>query len=119
MKISLITTTYNCAGTLNDFLDSVASQTHDDIEHWVIDGCSSNGTVALVESRHQDLSGMISEPDNGIYDALNKDFALFTSDIIGILHSDDRFYDFNTLARVVGAFEDPSVDYVYGDIEMV
>ena len=119
MKLSLITATYNCVETLADCLDSVSSQTYDDIEHWVIDGGSTDGTVAFVESRYQQLARMVSEPDEGTYDALNKGLARVTGEVVGLLHADDVFADSEVLSRVVAAFEDPAVEAVYGDLEYV
>ena len=119
MKISLITATHNCTETLGDCLQSVALQTHDDIEHWVIDGGSTDGTVALVESRRQQLAGVISEPDEGTYDALNKGLARVTGEVVGLLHADDVFADATVLSQVAAAFEDPAVEAVYGDLMYV
>ena len=119
MKISLITATYNCAETLSDCLESVASQTHDDIEHWLIDGGSTDDTLALVESRRQQLAGVISEPDEGTYDALNKGLARVTGEVVGLLHADDVFADATVLSQVAAAFEDPAVEAVYGDLMYV
>lgn len=115
----MITVTYNCEELVRECLASVSSQSHPDVEHVVIDGASTDGTLNVLQDYCSQLGVLVSEPDNGIYDALNKGFALSTGDIVGILHSDDRFYDSTVLARVAEAFEDPSVDYVYGDIEMV
>ena len=119
MRITVITATYNCVSFIDGCLSSVASQSHPDIEHIVIDGASTDGTLDVLQAHREQLGVLVGEPDRGIYDALNKGFALSTGDIIGILHSDDRFYDSSILSRVAEAFGDPSVDYVYGDIEMV
>jgi glycosyltransferase involved in cell wall biosynthesis len=119
MKTSVITVCHNSIMVVRDCLSSVASQSHPDVEHIVIDGASTDGTLDVLQSHRTQLAALISEQDNGIYDALDKGFALSTGDIVGILHSDDRFYCSTVLARVAEAFEDSSVDYVYGDIEMV
>lgn len=119
MKISIITVTYNCSEVLKGCLGSIASQSYTDIEHVVIDGASTDGTLEVLHKHRSQIAVHISEPDNGIYDALNKGFAICSGDVVGILHSDDRFYDSTVLARVAEAFKDLSVDYVYGDIEMV
>ena len=119
MKLSLITATYNCAGTLGDCLESVASQTHDDIEHWIIDGGSTDGTLALVESRQQQVAGVVSEPDEGTYDALNKGLARVTGEVVGLLHADDVLAGPTVLSQVAAAFEDPAVEAVYGDLVYV
>jgi glycosyltransferase len=100
-------------------LRSVAEQTHPDIEHVIIDGSSRDNTLALVSQYGAHVAKVVSERDSGIYDALNKGFKLSTGDLVGILHSDDFFHDSSVLECVARAFEDPSIDYVYGDIQMI
>ncbi|XOV91141.1 MAG: glycosyltransferase family 2 protein [Bacteroidota bacterium] len=125
MKISIVTVTYNSANTLQGTLDSVNSQTYPNIEHILIDGASTDGTVDLIKkstARSDDSQTgykWISEPDQGMYDALNKGIAMVSGDIIGILNSDDRFHDETILEQVAQAFEDPEVDAIYGDIRFV
>ena len=119
MKISVITATWNCVGTLGDCLDSVASQQWRDREHLVIDGASTDGTVALLDSRREQLAVVLSEPDRGIYDALNKGIARATGDVVGFLHADDVLADERVLSRVAACFEDRDVDAVYGDLVYV
>ena len=81
MKISVVTATWNCATTLGDCLDSVAAQSHPDREHIVIDGASQDGTLAQLQARRSQLAVLLSEPDRGIYDALNKGIARATGDV--------------------------------------
>lgn len=119
MKLSIITATYNAADTLADSLRSVAEQTHPDVEHWVIDGGSSDGTLAVVAANGARVAGFISERDEGIYDALNKGVRLVTGDIVGFLHADDLYADNDVLADVARAFANPAVDAVYGDLTYV
>jgi len=119
MKISIITATWNCAETVGDCLDSVAAQTWPDREHVVIDGASRDATVEVLESRRTQLSVLVSEPDRGIYDALNKGIARSSGDVIGFLHADDVYAGPDILARVAGAFADPSVAAVHGDLQYV
>ena len=119
MKVSLITSTYNSADTLLDTLESVRRQTHDDIEYIVIDGASKDGTLDLLEQNLDIIAVLRSEPDKGIYDALNKGIAIATGEIVGLLHSDDVFASENVLAEVVKLFENTSCDAVYGDLEYV
>lgn len=119
MKISVVTATYNSAATLADCLDSVRDQTHAEIEHVVIDGASRDGTLALIESRRERIAVLVSEPDGGIYDALNKGLARATGEVVGFLHSDDFYPAADVLAQVARAFADPAVDAVYGDLEYV
>jgi glycosyltransferase involved in cell wall biosynthesis len=119
MKISVITITWNCASTIADCLDSVASQIYSNREHVVIDGASTDGTVDILRSREGQLGVLVSEPDNGIYDALNKGIARATGDVVGFLHADDVYASPEILAHVAAAFADPSVCAVYGDLQYV
>lgn len=119
MKITVITATYNAASTISDCLASVARQTHRHIEHWVIDGGSTDGTQTVVERYREKLSGFVSEPDRGIYDALNKGVIRSSGDVIGFLHSDDVYASDEVLAKIDAAFADPAVEAVYGDLVYV
>ena len=117
VKISVITVSYNSAATIADTVRSVASQTHPDIEHLVIDGRSADDTVRVVEAhRHPNLV-LSSEPDKGIYDAMNKGLSRATGEVIGFLNADDFYADAQVLARVAKAFEDdPRVEACFGDL---
>lgn len=119
MRISVVTATYNCADTVVHALDSVASQRDVDIEHLVIDGGSRDGTVDLLNARRGQLAHLVSEPDRGIYDALNKGIARARGDVVGFLHADDVYADARVLADVAAAFADPAVQAVYGDLQYV
>lgn len=119
ITISVITATYNRADTVVGALASVAGQTWPNVEHIVIDGASTDGTLQLIEAQRERLAVLVSEPDGGIYDALNKGLALATGDVVGLLHSDDAYADARVLERVAQAFADPAVDGVYGDLDYV
>ena len=119
MKISVITATYNCAGTLRTTLESMQSQTHPDIEHLVIDGGSKDDTMALVKGWTGHPLTWESGKDKGIYDALNKGIAKASGDVIGFLHADDVLQDAGVLSKIAKAFEDPKVQAVYGDLVYV
>ena len=119
MKISVITAVYNNRDTIADALDSVLTQTHGDVELIVIDGGSTDGTLEILRHYADRISVLVSEPDNGIYDALNKGLQLATGEIVGFLHSDDVFADADALARIAKVFATPGVDAVYGDLEYV
>ncbi|NKI36444.1 glycosyltransferase [Wenzhouxiangella sp. XN79A] len=119
MKISVITATYNVAGTVQDCLDSVRGQGHGNVEHVVVDGASSDGTVELLEGHRDRIDRFVSEPDRGIYDALNKGVAMASGDVVGFLHADDVFSGSSVLSRVAGAFADDAVGAVYGDLQYV
>lgn len=116
MKISIITVTYNSAATIAGCIASVNKQTYPDIEHIVVDGASKDGTVEIIRSIANRVSQLISEPDKGIYDAMNKGIRMATGDVIGILNSDDFFTSKEVIAHIVSAFEKNEVDGVYGDI---
>jgi glycosyltransferase involved in cell wall biosynthesis len=119
LKISVITAAYNSAKTILDTLDAVAIQTHTDIEHLVIDGASKDGTIEIVRSHANPQIRLISEPDKGIYDAMNKGFALASGEIVGFLNSDDFYTDARVLEKIVNAFQDPAVDACYADLVYV
>jgi glycosyltransferase involved in cell wall biosynthesis len=120
MKISIITVTLNSASVINHCLDSVQHQKHDDIEHIIIDGVSTDGTLSLLESKREQFKFLISEPDKGIYDAMNKGIKVATGDIIGFLNSDDFYASNNVLSGVASIFKDNSyLDSCYADLAYV
>lgn len=120
MKISVITVCYNSAATIADTLSSVANQTWNDIEHIVIDGASTDGTQALIGRKGARVALVVSEPDAGIYDAMNKGLSLASGEVIAFLNADDIYADTNVLARVAKAFEDDShVEACFGDLVYV
>lgn len=119
MKISVITATYNSAATLVDCVKSVNSQSYENVEHVVVDGASTDGTLELVSSMAVRGLRMVSEPDEGIYDALNKGIACSSGEVVGFLHSDDFYPDCDTLRHVAAALADPSIQAVYGDLQYV
>jgi glycosyltransferase involved in cell wall biosynthesis len=115
MKISVITVCYNSAETIQDTLTSIASQDYPDVEHIVVDGGSKDETVAMVNAASS-VTRFISEPDNGIYDAMNKGIAMATGDIVGTLNADDFYIDNTVLSQIAAVFSDPSVDACYADL---
>lgn len=119
MKISLVTATFNSSATVADSLLSVSSQIYGDIEQIVVDGASSDITLKLVAEKGGRVAKVISEPDNGIYDAMNKGVKRSTGDIVGTLNADDVYADNQVLGRVAAAFADPAVDICYGDLVYV
>lgn len=116
MRVSIITAAYNAAATITDTLGSVAAQTHPDIEHIVVDGASRDGTQAIVQGHAQGVAHFISEPDRGIYDAMNKGVALATGDIIGFLNADDLYAHDRVVADVAAAMQADDLDALYGDV---
>ena len=120
MKISFITVVFNAVETIEDTLKSVIEQDHDDIEHLIIDGASTDGTMDIIDRYRDNLAGVISEPDQGIYDAMNKGIELASGEVIGTLNADDWYADSGVLSRVARAFtEEKNLDAVYGDIVYV
>ncbi|MDO1449810.1 glycosyltransferase family 2 protein [Rhodocytophaga aerolata] len=119
MKISIITVAYNSALTIDATIRSVLSQTYNDIEYILIDGNSSDGTQDIIASYGHPSIRWISEPDKGIYDAMNKGIAMATGDVIGILNSDDFYRDSQVLSHVAKAFLKTNADSVYGDLAYV
>ncbi|MEA3491676.1 MAG: glycosyltransferase family 2 protein [Campylobacterota bacterium] len=119
MKVSIITVVYNNKDTILDAIDSVLNQNYDDIEYIIIDGNSTDGTIDIIKSYGNKISQFISEPDSGIYDAMNKGIRLATGDVVGILNSDDFYIDDKVIGRVVGEFEEKGVDSLFADLVYV
>ena len=116
MKITIITVCYNSAKTIGHTLQSVSEQTHSDIEHIIIDGGSKDDTLAIILSEGAHVSRIVSESDNGIYDAMNKGIALASGEIVGFINADDFYASPNSLATVAAAFAKSSADSCYGDL---
>lgn len=123
MKFSLITVSYNSSQTIADTIESVLSQTYHDIEYIIVDGNSKDNTIEIVKSYEPLFNGRlrwISEPDNGLYDAMNKGIRMATGDIVGIINSDDLFCDSEAISKVVSVFKNDNVlDGVYADLYYV
>ena len=119
LTISIITAVFNREATIGHAIETVACQTHADVEHIVVDGASSDNTLPEIHCRRHSGLRVVSEPDKGIYDALNKGIALSTGEILGLMHSDDYFADDRVLSKVADAFADTSIDAVYGDLHYV
>lgn len=119
MKISIITVCFNAAETLGEALDSLARQNHPDIEHIVIDGGSTDGTLDLLKAGRGLVTQWQSAPDRGIYDAMNKGIALASGELVGTLNADDVYADETVLSQAAQAFADPTVDACYADLVYV
>lgn len=122
MKVSIITVTYNSAETLANTIESVYQQTYQDIEYWIIDGASHDSTVDIIRGNVERFQGRlhyISEPDKGIFDAMNKGIQRCQGDIIGTLNADDYFTSDDIIEEVVKSFSKKDVDVVYGDIHFI
>lgn len=119
LKISVITVSYNAAGTIERCIQSVISQDYNNIEYIIVDGRSTDGTLSVIEQYKKYITILISESDKGIYDAMNKGIGLAHGDIIGILNADDFFADHDILTVVSNAFANNNPDIVYGDLDYI
>ena len=122
MKISIITATYNSGSTVRDTIESVLNQTYKDIEYIIVDGVSKDNTLDIVreyEPRFEGKMRIISEPDKGIYDAMNKGINMATGDVVGILNSDDFYTSDFVLEKLISEMKSSNADAVYGDIHYV
>lgn len=116
MKISIITVCYNSAETIEKTFQSVAMQTYSNLEYIVIDGGSKDNTLAIIKKNTNLITKWISEPDKGLYDAMNKGIELATGDIIGILNSDDTFYNDSVLEELASFHSNHEIDASIGNI---
>ncbi|HHR6039176.1 TPA: glycosyltransferase family 2 protein [Providencia alcalifaciens] len=119
MKVSIITATYNSSQTILDTIKSLEEQTYSNIEYIIIDGMSKDNTLDLIKENCTKVSLIISEPDKGIYDALNKGISASTGDIVGFLHSDDIFAYPEAIEDLVKTLEINQSQAVYADLEYV
>ena len=116
IKVSIITVSKDSEKTIKDTIDSVLCQSYKNIEYIVIDGASGDRTVEIVKSYGDKITEFVSEPDRGLYDAMNKGVALTTGNVVGILNSDDFYIDNDVIERVVKEFKNRGVDSVYADL---
>ena len=119
MVVSIITATNNSGGTLEQCIKSVIGQTYKKIEYLIIDNCSTDASLDIARSYSENIKRIVSEPDKGIFDALNKGIKLATGDIIGFLHADDFYVSPEVIGKVVDKFRETGSDAVYGDLNYV
>jgi len=119
LKVSIITVCYNSAETIEGTIQSVISQNYSNMEYIIVDGKSTDATLSIIEKYKDKITRVISEKDNGIYDALNKALAQVTGDVVAILHADDFYTSNEIIAQVASVFEKEQVDCVYGDLQYV
>lgn len=118
MKVSILTVAYNSAATLRQTIESVLAQDYTSIEYWVIDGGSTDDSFAILQSFGSKIN-FISEPDAGIYDALNKGLARLTGDVVGVIGADDFYPHAQVISTVVAGFHTHQTDAIYGDLQFV
>lgn len=119
MKFSIITVSYNSATTIEDTIKSVINQNYPNLEYIIIDGGSTDGTLEIIKKYQDKISQIISEPDKGIYDAMNKGIKMATGEVVGILNSDDFYASDEIISEVAAIFERTQTDAVYGNIAYV
>ena len=119
VKISIITICYNNERDIRPTLESVVNQTYQDIEYIVVDGASTDGSMRIVNEYKDKISRIISEPDNGMYEALNKGFRAATGDVVGMIHAGDRLYDNSVVEKIAGFYTHNDVDVTYGHSKIV
>ena len=119
MKISVITVVYNAQDTIKRCIESVIGQNYNNIEYIIIDGGSTDNSLQIINQYKSHIKVLISEPDQGIYDAINKGIRLATGEIIGILNADDFFADLEVLSAVAQAFSNSDTEIIYGNLDYI
>ena len=115
MKVTIITSCYNREQTIRGCIESVLSQDYPDIEYIVVDGASKDNSLSIINEYKDKISKIISEPEHGMYEAINKGIRAATGDVIGLVHSDDFLFSNQTVSHIVQRFEDTHADFLYGD----
>lgn len=115
IKVSIITACYNRVSTIREAIESVLLQDYPNIEYIIVDGASTDGSLLVIDEYKDRIDRIISESDNGMYEAINKGIRLATGDIIGLVHSDDTLWDNHVVRDIAGQFEQSAVDAIYGD----
>lgn len=115
MKVTIITTVLNRVDSIRETIESVLAQTYQDIEYIVIDGASTDGTLDIINSYKDRISKIVSEPDKGLYEAINKGIRLATGDIVGLMHSDDFFHNNDVISQYVKRFQSTGADLIYAN----
>lgn len=116
LKVTIITPTLNAAGTLAETIESVIAQDYNNVEHIIIDGKSTDASPSILQKYADRIDRLICEPDNGLYDAMNKGIKLATGDIIATLNSDDTYTNSTAVTRMVNLIESSNLDAAYADL---
>jgi len=119
LKVSIITISYNAAETLEETILSVVNQSYDDLEYIVVDGLSTDGSPAIIDKYRDKIDCVISEPDEGMYFAMNKGINKATGDVIAILNADDTYASDDIIEKVVRKLNETNADSLYGDLHYV
>lgn len=119
MKVSIITATYNSASVLEQCIKSVLEQSYKNIEYIIIDNCSIDATLDIARTYEEGIDRIVSEPDKGIFDALNKGIQIASGDLIGFLHADDFYADNTVIEKIVSKIKASKTDSLYGDLQYV
>lgn len=119
MKVSIITICYNNEKQIKNTIDSVVNQTYDNIEYIIVDGASKDGTLGIVKSYGDKISKIISEPDKGIYDAINKGLKSASGKIVGMIHAGDKLHDERVIEDIVMHFQKYNPDIIYGNSKII
>ena len=119
MKASVVTVCYNSAATIGETIESVLSQDQEELEYIIIDGGSTDGTQGIVEKYEGNISYFVSEPDKGIYDAMNKGLRQASGDVIGMLNSDDIYIDSSIVSKMCKIIEEDGKDTAFADLLIV
>jgi len=115
MKVSIITSCYNRKDTIRGTIESVLAQDHPNIEYIVVDGASTDGSMDIIREYEGRIAKVLSESDSGMYEGINKGIRMATGDVVGLLHSDDFFYDSHVVSRIVERMEVTGAEFLYGD----
>jgi len=115
MKVSIITSCYNREATIRAAIESVLAQDYPDIEYIIIDGASKDNSLSIINEYKDKITQIVSEPDHGMYEAINKGIRMATGDIIGLVHSDDFLYSPQTISHIVNKINETKADFLYGD----
>lgn len=115
MKVSIITSCYNRKATISGAIESVLAQDYPNIEYIIVDGASTDGSLEVIRSYGERITKVISEPDHGMYEAINKGIRTATGDVIGLLHSDDFLYNDHVISHIVKQLEETGADFLYGN----
>ena len=118
-RVSIITIAYNNARDIEPTLQSVISQNYPHIEYIVVDGASTDGTLGVIKGYREKIDKLISEPDGGMYEAINKGIRLASGDVVGLIHAGDRLFSPDVIMDIAGAFQDPDLDAIYGHSVLV